>query len=330
MPHDSENIRRSKESLRKPRPKSDLSVDEPASHDEGRSRNTRTGRSRIPWSALDDPKKQIRYAQALRAFDNGVRKSHPGTFNEFAAAQSALDAHQKPALSKTSKQTSSVRANSHVPHLFGRGGVERVLTCLAVNGPMHVRQIARTIGSDSHKVWNMVESLREINVVVKREQGGGRKYAALNRDLPIYRPLYRLLIAMDKYWPVPRIDRQTARWRMPFNDDMEQKLFDELFQGQVRSRVLLLIAAIGLTDQKNIYNLLGLGTVSTLYAVNHWERQGVLKSIYVKSSRLVTLNREFECAAELKTLLLEMVKHSGELLALRKIGRKRMRKFKLT
>jgi hypothetical protein len=222
------------------------------------------------------------------------------------------------------------RPKKRIPHLFGRGGLERVLICLAINGPMHVRHIARTIGSDSHKVWNMIESLRAINVVVKREEDGGRKYAALNRGLPIYRPLYRLLIAMDRYWPVPRVEHQIARWRMRFNDDMDQKLFDEVFQGKIRSRVLLLIAAIGLTDQKNIYNLLGLGTVSTLYAVNHWERQGVLKSIYVKSSRLVALNREFECAAELKALLLEMVKHSGELLALRKIGRERMRKVKFT
>lgn len=330
MPHD--EIRRSKESLRKSRPKSELSTDQPASYEESRSRNAQTGRSRIPWSALDDRKKRIRYAQAVRAFDNGVRKNHPGRFERFAIAQSALDAHQKPVPPKPPKQKTAEphAATSRIPHLFGRGGLERVLMCLAVNGPMHVRHIARTIGSDPHKVWNMIESLRDINVVVKREKDGGRKYAALNRDLPIYRPLYRLLIAMDKYWPVPRIEHQTARWRMPFNDDVTPKLLDELFQGPVRARVLLFVAAVGLTDQKNIYNLLGLGTGSTLYAVNHWERQGVLKSIYVKSSRLVTLNREFEVAAELKALLLEMVKHSGELLALRKIGRGRMRKFKLT
>ncbi len=74
----------------------------------------------------------------------------------------------------------------------------------------HVRHIARTIGSDAHKVWNMVESTS--GLVIKRFHEGGRKSVALNRELPIYRPLRRLLIAMDNIWPVKRIERSVSRW----------------------------------------------------------------------------------------------------------------------
>ncbi len=48
---------------------------------------------------------------------------------------------------------------------------------------MHVRALARAIGSDSHKTWDMVERLREAGLVVKRDRPGGRKYVALNRGL---------------------------------------------------------------------------------------------------------------------------------------------------
>ena len=329
MPHDSENIRRSKESLRKPRPKSDLPADESAQHDEGRSRNTQTGRSRIPWGELDDRKKHIRYAQAVRAFDNGVLKNHPGTFERFAATQEALDAHQKSAQPKPPKQPATGATASRMPHLFGRGGRDRVLICLAINGPMHVRHIARTIGSDSHKVWNTIEALRAINVVVKREEDGGRKYAALNRDLPIYRPLCRLLIAMDRYWPVPRAEFRTAPRRMPYHDTFNPNLLTEMFQGPVRTHVLLLVAAVGAADQKTIGDLLRLAPISGRLALDRWERQGVLHSIRLGNGRFYALDPGFEVAPELKALLREIIRHSRELQQQRAIWRAQMRTQKL-
>ncbi len=144
------------------------------------------------------------------------------------------------------------RQPNRQPHLFGRGGRDRVLVCLAVNGPMHVRAIARAITTDSHKVFNMVERLCESGIVVKRNHEGGRKYASLNRKVPIYRSLHKLLLALDKHWPVERVERQVARWYMPFDDDMAPQRLDLIFQSPVRSRFLLLIAALRITDMTTI------------------------------------------------------------------------------
>lgn len=292
------------------------------SYGEQKSHNALTGRSRIPWNALDDRRKRTRYEQAVRAFANGVRKTHPGTFDQFAAAQSTLDAHQRPTSPKAPKHKAADpnAAPSHIPHLFGRGGRERVLICLAANGPMHVRHIARTIGSDSHKVWNMVEQLQISGLVVKRDRAGGRKYVALNQRSPIHRPLLRLLLALDEHWPAQRIDK-IARWHMPFDRALTAQRTDRIFQSPERSRVLLFIAAAGETDMTTIYKLLGLGSVSTMYIVNHWQKQGVLRSRWFKTHRLVSLDPSFIVAKELKALLREIIVRSDEYQSLRKIAR---------
>lgn len=109
---------------------------------------------------------------------------------------------------RTSKKAARLRRRaSRMPYLFGRGGRDRALIALAVNGPMHVRALGRAIGSDSHKAYDMVERLRESGLVVKRDRPGGRKYAALNRDLPVYDEVYALLMALDRSWPAERVEQ---------------------------------------------------------------------------------------------------------------------------
>lgn len=289
-----------------------------------RTFNVVTGHQRTPWSALDARLRRIRYAQALRAFDNGVLKKYPGSFAQFALTQKALDTHQKPLRRKTRMQPAS---NTPIPWIFRRGGCERVLMCLAVNGPMTVRELSRAIKSDSHKTWDMVERLRKSGLVAKRDHAGGRKYVALNRQLPIYRPLLRLLVALNKQWPAKRITHTVARWRMPFDRALTAQRMDHIFQSAVRSRILLFISALGETDMSTIYKLLGLGSVSTMYIVNHWEKQGIVRTRWFKTHRLVRLDPRFIVAKELKALLREIVVHSGEYRTLRKIARARLRKL---
>lgn len=213
------------------------------------------------------------------------------------------------------------RPSDRLPHLFGRGGRDRVLLCLAVNGPMHGRHIARLLGMNAHKIFRMVEYLREAGIVVKREQPGAYKYIALNRALPVYEELRNLLLAMEKHWPSPRIEKVTARWHMPWNGSPNDRIYDALFQSAVRSRVLLFIAAAGVTYPKAIYDTLKLDTVSALHAVNHWEREGVVRSIHRDGKRFVALNPTFEVAAELKALLDALIKNSNEWRNLKKHAR---------
>ena len=61
---------------------------------------------------------------------------------------------------------------------------------------------------------------------------------------------------------------------------------------------------------------LGLGSVSALYAVNHWEREGVVRSRVVGRHRLVSLDPGFVVAQELGNFLVALVQKSPEYLAL--------------
>lgn len=216
-----------------------------------------------------------------------------------------------------------------MPHLFGRGGRDRVLVCLAANGAMHVRAIARAIGSDSRKTFDMVEQLIKAGLVVKRQHNGGRKYVQIDRRLPVYPSLLKLLLKLDEHWPAKRVDRRVARWYMPFKGAMATPNVDAVFQSPVRSRVLLFVAAAGLTDMETIRHSTQLGPVSILYAVNHWEREGVLRSDMMGRHRIVKLNQDFEAASELETLLREMIIRLPEYRGLRVLARKRMKHLKV-
>jgi hypothetical protein len=226
---------------------------------------------------------------------------------------------------RQSKESKRRKRTARVPHLFGRGGRDRVLICLAVNGAMHVRAIARAIGSDSHKTYDMVERLLDSGIVVKRNRAGGRKYVQLNRNLRIHPPLLRLLEKLDDHWPAQRVERSVARWYMPFHSKMPTKCTDLIFQSPVRSRVLLFVAAVGRTNMRTMYDMLGIGSVSALYAANHWEREGILKPERVKRDRLLSLNPSFEAAKELRALLREIVANSREYRSYRAAFRRRAR-----
>jgi transcriptional regulator TrmB len=237
--------------------------------------------------------------------------------------------HDSKRWSKESPRKS--RPKDRRPHLFGRGGRDRVLICLAVNGPMHVRHIARVIGSPSGKVFDMVEGLRETGLVVKRQRAGGRKYVALNQKLPAYRALNRLLLALDRYWPIGRVEKAARwSWHMPFENNMSERLFNEIFHSSVRSRTLLFVAAVGTVDLMTISNTLDLSVTSTLQALGRWEREGILRFQRVRTRWLIALDTNFEAATELRSFLLELVKNSSEHRALRKIGREKMHRLKRT
>jgi hypothetical protein len=218
---------------------------------------------------------------------------------------------------RTSKEAARPRRPpSRLPHLFGQGGRDRALIALAVNGPMHVRALGRAIGSDPHKTWDMVERLIDAGLVVKRDRTGGRKYVGLNRGLQSYLPLLRLLLALDRHWPAVRVQQPRQRWAMPYDDDVPEERLDHVFQSPVRSRTLLFVAALGVTDMRTLYDSLGLGRVSALYAVNHWEREGVVRSRTNGRHRLVRLDPDFVVADELRAFLESLVGNTEEYQAL--------------
>lgn len=219
------------------------------------------------------------------------------------------------------------RSTSSMPWIFGRGGADRALICLAINGPLTVRELGRTTNIDSHKMWDIVERLRSGGLVVKRDRPGGRKYVALNRGSSTYPALLKLLKALDRRWPARRCQAFTARWRMPYDKALTNERLDHIFQSPLRSRTLLFVAAAGETDLSTIYELLGLSTRSASMAVDHWESRGVFKFRRFKAHRLISLNPSFVVAAELKSLLRAIIAATDEYHALRMAARRRLRRL---
>lgn len=269
-----------------------------------------------------------RYRRAIVALKNGLRVRQL-TFSEYARAQRELDLYQRapsperPAPANVAPRRKGA-AKAALPHLFGRGGRDRALICLAANGPLTVRELSRTIGSDSHAAFKIVDRLVEAGLVVKRDVSGGRKYVAINRNLPIYRRLIRLLLALNRIAPATRRSAPIARWRMPFDRIMSDHRLDRIFQSPPRSRVLLFVGAVGETNLQTIYNSLGLNGVSAWLIVEHWQKQHVLRSRYFKGHRLISLDPKFVAANELRALLREIVARSGEYRGFRKAVRCRL------
>lgn len=112
-------------------------------------------------------------------------------------------------------------------------------------------------------------------------------------------------------------------WNDPGN--VSSSRLDLLFFSPVRSRVLLFVTAVGVVDMSSLTQMLGIGSVSALYAVNHWEREHVVASSRVGRRRLVWLDPTHPTAQELKQLLVHLVSLSEEYRGLRAAGRSRMR-----
>lgn len=232
------------------------------------------------------------------------------------------------AIRRSRESTRKRRPAARLPHLFGRGGRDRALIALAVNGALHVRHLARLIGSDSHKTWNMVERLLQSRIVVKRTREGGRQYVQINQGLHAQRALMRLLLAMDRIWPAKRAARKVKRWHMPFSSTMTDKHREEIFHSRVRSRVLLYVQAVKRTNMIDMYHALRMNSVTALYVVNFWEREGVLRTYALGVHRIVELNPEFAVAKELRAFLEALVQQSRRYLWHRELGRKRARQYR--
>ena len=216
------------------------------------------------------------------------------------------------------------KPKTELPHLFGRGGRDRILLSLAVNGAMTVREVGRATSIDSHKAWSMVERMVPTGIIVKRDRPGGRKYVAINRLFPAWQELMNLLEAIDAKFPVARVSVPATRWHL-WNEDEEypSPRLDGIFHAANRSRILLLVASAGEAIEKDIYMLLGINMVSAMYAMNHWQREGILRSRYDGGIRFLSLDPTWFAEHELRMLLGALTIDNLEYLSLGRIARER-------
>lgn len=190
------------------------------------------------------------------------------------------------------------------PRLFGRGGRDRVLICLAQNGPQHVRALGRLLGIDSHKAFTMVERLEATGVVIKRHRAGGRKYVALDRSFPAYTELSDLLLEMADHHDIPTVERRIARWGLPRErHTWRGGDIDLLFGSPNRTRVLLLIASGGKMDIRMLNQTLGICYASTAYAAEALYRERVLAKTRNRGHLYYRISEKYEFYGALTRLL---------------------------
>ncbi|MGA8576047.1 MAG: MarR family transcriptional regulator [Candidatus Cybelea sp.] len=191
-----------------------------------------------------------------------------------------------------------------LPILFGKGGRDKLLVCLAVNGPLRVQTLANAIGSHPSSVIEMIQHLEALGLVMT-SRAPGYSYAAINQDLPIRQSLVAVLLALDQRYPAPRRSSQapqSGEWK-----SNPQPILTEIFSSVPRSRVLLFVAARGPSEMAEARRELRCGTAQIRQTVTHWERQGVVKSICAHGRRVIQLNERFHAAKPLLALLDEVL-----------------------
>ena len=153
---------------------------------------------------------------------------------------------------------------------------------------------------------------------------GGRsglgRFVSLNKDFPAYRELLIFLRALERKWPQPRVEKPsrraervalrytTRRSGARIANSMD---LDQIFYSRVRTRALLAVAASRSTDVTDISSTFGERRQSVWNAINHWQREGLVRSVVIGNRRTLELDTTFYAAAELRYFL------SG----LRRIGR---------
>ena len=213
------------------------------------------------------------------------------------------------------------------PHIFGRGLRDRLLmTLAAADRPVYVTELAEALGSDPSKLRKTVVALIALGILADGQCSAGARYVGLNVRHPAYPPLRRLLGALERRWPQPRFGkpRRVAERlglrglvlrgiRPPQNVDL-------LFYSGPRTRALLAVAAMGSTDVTDLIETLGLDRRSAWNVVNHWQREGVVRSVIIGRRRAVELDPAFYAAAELRRFLKRLIVIYDENLALAELS----------
>jgi hypothetical protein len=171
---------------------------------------------------------------------------------------------------------------------------------------MYGSEIARTLEVTTDSVLDAVQYLVDTGLAVKGQRVGvgGVKPIALNRSLPIYPELKRLLLAMDRHWPIARAKTPNqSTLILPYNNVMPERLLRQIFISPIRTRVLLYIATSGRTPLSAISRALGAHRMSVLSAVNLWETEGVIRSRHIEGVRVLSLDPDFPIARELLNLI---------------------------
>ena len=161
-------------------------------------------------------------------------KNTSPTFAEFARKQGALDAHQRPSI----VPKRPTRRISPLP-FFGSIARTEIPLLLAVNGPLHVREIAPVARrTDSAGTFRSTERLQAAPVA---KRNYGRRIVALDRSHRAFPRLQTFLLELAHEFPPARIDIQSYRHGLPLPYEPhaitnENNLFGQVGKTRASSR----------------------------------------------------------------------------------------------
>lgn len=264
-----------------------------------RTYNKKAQRWRVPWSHLSASERKIRYQKALRHI-NYVNAPHPGSFTEYARIQAGLDKHQEPPI--------TIKRGRRLPALFGSSARTEVLAILSETGPITVRELSRIRGKDSGAVFGVIEKLRSAGLVVKRCRPGGRRYVSLNRAHRAIRALRRLLKAMVRESGLRVPKYSGGRYGLPLDRDPSPPIVeDRLFGSEIRSHLILMLAAMRESNVQTLTRATGFNYQSISYSVLALERLGILTTRRVGKDRLVRLSKTYSWSRLYQNFLRELL-----------------------
>jgi len=199
---------------------------------------------------------------------------------------------------------------------------------------MHVQELSTMVAADTRKVRNNLALLERQGVVVRATTTDGvGRFAAIRRDNPLYRPLLALLERMAAESPQPHASTKPLRTAERLRLGLFEKTMrrgttpiddHDLFQTRIRTRVLLAIAACGETDAVDLAGLLIEDDRSVWNVVNHWEREGIVRSEPRGRRRVLFLNDQWCAAPELRHLLNAMLRSKPQYRALAELSLRRI------
>jgi DNA-binding Lrp family transcriptional regulator len=219
-----------------------------------------------------------------------------------------------------------------VPHIFGRGVRDRLLMTLAVNArPLYVSELARLLSCAPSKMRKTVKVLEATNIISSKFVSPSLRFIGLNRDFPGYLRLVRFLRVLETHYPQERVGKpkRTAErlalrgLNLSGNGCLAVTDIDRLFYSSVRTRTLLTVVAVGDTDVRDIQTTVGLDHRSIWNAVNHWQREGIIRSVVRGRRRALELDPRFPAAEELRLFLQRLVVVTEEYEGLARLSTRR-------
>lgn len=261
----------------------------------GKTFNTYTQRWRIPWSVLNAKERRRRFERARRAHSNGLPIAHIGDFAEFSRRQKYLDRYQPLVTSRT-------MLGRKMPPLFGTSARTQALAILWSTGPITVRELARARRKDASSTYRMVDGLIRAGLLSKARSG--RRYIGVNRTHPAFHNLSILLSALVDRYGVRFPHAAQRRKSLPGRTAPKARPVEEYsFGSPIRSQILILLAAVGSADGRQISRLLARNYCSVCYAMGALERARILRSQPVGGRRVFLISDAYPAAIEYRRFL---------------------------